>query len=90
MGGRVQRPPHLTVLDIVEHALGVAVRAIVTDFPALIGEPHPWRPDSPDQRAARRMLHRMIRFERSLARYRRALPRLLTPPAADSPDDVDI
>ncbi len=82
-------PAHLAVIDVAEYALGVAVRALVADFPALLGEPHPWRPDSPDQRAARRMLHRMIRFERTLARYRCLLPLLLRPPATDSTDDVD-
>lgn len=88
MDDPARHAPHLAVLDVVEHALGVAVRALVADFPALIGEPHPWRPDSPDQRAARRMLHQMIRFERTVARYRRSLPLLLVPPA-DSTDDVD-
>ena len=82
-------PAHLAVIDVVEYALGVAVRALVADFPELLGEPHPWRPDSPDQRAARRMLHQMIRFERTITRYRRSLPLLFASPPTDSTDDVD-
>jgi hypothetical protein len=86
MDDPLQRAPHLAVLDVVEHALGVAVRALVADFPALLGEPHPWRPDALDQRAARRLLHQMVRFENTLARYRRSLA-ALAPPA--STDDID-
>lgn len=76
---------HLAVLDVVEHALGVAVRALVADFPTLLGEPHPRHREEPDERAARRLLHRMLHFERVIARYRAALPA----PSADDRDDLD-
>lgn len=84
------RAPHLAVLDVIDHALRAAAWAILAEFPALIGDPHPWRRDPPAQLAARRLLRQMKTFDRALARYRRALAPLLepSPPSATDGDDI--
>jgi hypothetical protein len=84
------RAPHLGPLDVAGHALRVAAWTLYAEFPALIGDPHPWRPEPPDQAAARRMLHQMYRFARAVERYRRALAPLLQPtPAPRATPDHD-
>lgn len=81
------RAPHLGPLDIADHALRVAAWTLYAEFPALIGEPHPWRPEPPQQAAARRMLRQICRFARAVARYHRSLAPLLQRPT--TPDDDD-
>jgi hypothetical protein len=86
----IAREPHLAVLDIVGYSLDTAVRALMDDFPALQGDPHPWRPDPPDLMAARRLLRQMLTFSRALDRYRSALTAALTPPSSPGNDNDDI
>jgi hypothetical protein len=83
--------PHLALLDVLEHALRVAVWALLAEFPTLAGDPHPWRPDPPDQLAARRLLSRMQTFDRTLVRYRRIAitRRTPTPPVVHDGDEFD-
>ena len=82
--------PHLAVLDIVDYALDTAVWALMDDFPALRGDPHPWHPTPPDHLAAQRLLRQIRTFAHALDRYRRALA---TPPESPPPspadDDID-
>jgi hypothetical protein len=87
----LDRAPHLGVLVVVDHAIGVAVSAVMAEFPALMGDPHPWRPDPPDQAAARRLVRHLCACARALSRYRRALKPLLEPPPPppSGNDDLD-
>ena len=85
----LERTPHLAVLEIVQHAIGVAIRAMVAESPELIGEPHPWRSESADTRAARRLFRHLFQLDRALARYRRALLVPCEPPEPESSDDID-
>ena len=85
----LERAPHLGLLDVADHALHVAASSLYVEFPALFGDPHPWRPEPPEQAAARRMLRQMYLFARAVARHRRALAPLFPPPPAP-PDDDDI
>jgi hypothetical protein len=82
--------PHLGVLDLVDHTLRIAALALCAEIPALLGDPHPWRPEPPEQVAARRLLRQMRTFARALDRYRRALaPSLESPPPPLAHDDLD-
>lgn len=83
----LDRAPHLGLLDVVDHALRVAAWSLYAEFPGLIGEPHPWHPEPPEQVAARRMLRQMYGFAQAMARYRRTLAPLLTPQMQQPPDD---
>jgi len=85
----LDRAPHLGVLDVVDHALRVTAWSLYAEFPGLIGEPHPWHPEPPEQVAARRLLRQMHGFAQALARYRRTLAPLLTP-STQQPLDDDI
>lgn len=80
--------PHLAVLDVIDHALGTATWALLADFPGLVGDPHPWLADPPEQLAARRLLRQMHAFQRALDRYRRTLLEPSTPPHTDG-DNLD-
>jgi len=80
------RAPHLAVLDIVDYALDTALRVLMDDFPALRGDPHPWRPAPPDHLAAQRLLRQIRTFARALDRYRHALA---TPPESPPPSPAD-
>lgn len=87
----LERAPHLAVLDVIAHALDTAAWALLADFPGLMDDPHPWRPEPPEQLAAQRLLRQMHAFERALIRYRRTLARLhetSTPPSTGG-DDID-
>jgi hypothetical protein len=83
------RAPHLAVLDVLDHALRVAAWALYAELPALMGDPHPWRPEPPEQVAARRLLRQIRTFARALDRYRRTLAPLLAPPPQPPGDDID-
>jgi len=85
---RLARAPHLAVLDVVDHALRVAACAVYAELPALLGDPHPWRPEPPEHVAARRLLRQIGTFARTLDRYRRTLAPLLEPPPPPD-DDID-
>ena len=85
----LDRAPHLGSLDVADHALRITAWTLYAEFPALIGDPHPWHPEPPDQAAARTMLRQMYRFTRAVERYRRALAPLLQPPPAPPDDDID-
>ena len=81
------RAPHLAVLDVVDHAVCVAASALYAELPALMGDPHPWRPEPPEHVAARHLLRQIRTFARALDRYRRTLASLPAPPPPD--DDID-
>jgi len=83
------RAPHLAVLDVVDHALRVAAWALYAELPALMGDPHPWRPEPPEHVAARRLLRQIRTFARALDRYRRTLAPLLAPPPPPADDNID-
>ena len=84
----LMRAPHLAVLDVIDSALDTASWALFADYPGLMGEPHPWKPEPADDIAARRLLGQIAAFSRALARYRRAIAPLLEPePAATASDD---
>jgi len=85
---RLARAPHLAVLDVVDHALGVAAWAVYAELPALRGDPHPWHPEPPEHVAARRLLREIRTFTRALDRYHRTLAPLLEPPPPPH-DDID-
>jgi len=73
MSARPPRAAHLVVLDLVEHAVATAAWSLMDDFPALQGEPHPWKAESPEERAARGLLRALRAFVRALRRYQRAV-----------------
>ena len=83
------RAPHLAVLDVIDHAVHPATCAILAEFPALMGDPHPWCPEPPEQLAARRLLRQMHTFERALVRYRQTLARLLESSTPSPTDNID-
>ena len=83
----LERAPHLGLLDVANHALHVAALSLYAELPALFGDPHPWRPEPPEQAAARRMLRHMYLFTRAVERYRRALAPLFPPHHAPHHDD---
>ena len=85
----LERAPHLGLIDVVDHALHVAALSLYAELPALFEDPHPWRPEPPEQAAARRMLRQMYLFTRAVERYRRALAPSLPPPPAPPDHDVD-
>jgi hypothetical protein len=79
----------MAVLEIIDHTLGVAICALIAEFPALIGDPHPWQKDPPDQLAARRLLQSILRFEQILARYRASTHTRLLSPSPSDRNDID-
>lgn len=85
----LRRAPHLGPLDLATHALHLAAMTRYAELPALIGEPHPGRPEPPEVVVARRLLRQMARLDEAIERYRRTLAPLLTPPAPQSDDDAD-
>jgi hypothetical protein len=84
------RAPILAVLEIVDDAMDTIAWELMHDLPALQDEPNAWRPEPPEQIAARRFLKAGDAFARALRRYERSIVATIevsTLPATD--DDID-